>query len=414
MAEKPLRILVVDDSPEDRELYQRLLKSDVNREYALLEADSGQHGLDLCRSEKPDCVLLDYNLPDLDGLEFLDALAPKHGKSSTAVVMLTGQGSENVAVEAMKRGAQDYILKQRVTSEALQRAVRHAVDRVALEHQVAAHQQELIRRNQDLAQANRIKDEFLAKMSHELRTPLNSIIGFTEMMIHDTTDSPRGKRAKRLEKVHRNAQNLLVLVDEILDISKIETDQLTLRRDTADVGALIAECVDSAEPLVKSEAVEFRTRIDMSLARQPNWVGDAVRLRQIIRNLLSNAAKFTEQGYIELRASLDGDCLLIEVEDTGIGIPPEHLPYIFDEFHQADSSSTRRAGGTGLGLAICRKLCRLMGGDVTVTSEPGRGSCFTVRMPIERAGLAPGDVRNPCSRPSLQPSAQRDRKGMMT
>lgn len=252
--------------------------------------------------------------------------------------------------------------------------------------------------NAELEEASRIKDEFLAKMSHELRTPLNSIIGFTEMMIQDTNDPPVGKRPKRLEKVHRNARNLLALINDILDISKIEANQLTLRQDTADLGKLITECVDLAEPLVNSGGVEFRTRIDSSLTRQPDWVGDAVRLRQIIMNLLSNAAKFTEQGYIELHASVEGSGLLIEVEDTGIGIPAEQLGSVFEEFYQADSSSTRRTGGTGLGLAICRKLCRLMGGDVTVTSKPGSGSCFSVRMPIERTDLVPGDVLD---RPTL-------------
>ncbi len=376
-----IRVLIVDDCPEDRELYQRFLKRDPNREYVLSEADSGEEGLALCQSWKPDCVLLDYSLPDLDGLKFLDTLAAKGEERPSAVVMFTGQGSETVAVEAMKRGAQDYIQKATISAEILNRCVWHAVQKVAMNRQIAETHRELERSNRELQEANRAKDEFLAKMSHELRTPLNSIIGFTEMMIQDTNDPPIGKRAKRLEKVHRNAQDLLLLINDILDISKIEAGRLTSRRDTTDVGELITECVDLAEPLVKRGAVELRTSIDRSVTRQPYWVGDALHLRQVIMNLLSNAAKFSRQGYIDVRASICDGALQIEVQDTGIGILPEHLPRVFEQFHQVDSSSTRQEGGTGLGLAICRKLCRLMGGDVTVTSTPGVGSCFSVRIP---------------------------------
>lgn len=253
----------------------------------------------------------------------------------------------------------------------------------------ARAERELVFRNQELEEASRVKDEFLAKMSHELRTPLNSIIGFTEMMIHDAEDEPAGKRAKRLEKVHRNAQNLLALINDILDISKIEAGKVTLRRDSEDLRALITECIDLAAPLVKDASVELTSYLAGSLDRRPTWVGDAVRLRQIIMNLLGNAAKFTENGRIELRASLDEDWLVIKVSDTGPGVPTEHLTRIFDEFHQVDSSITRRTSGTGLGLSICRKLCRLMGGDVTVRSHVGAGSCFTVRIPVGEPAESP-------------------------
>ncbi|MBN1514605.1 MAG: PAS domain-containing protein [Phycisphaerae bacterium] len=229
--------------------------------------------------------------------------------------------------------------------------------------------------------ANRVKSEFLAKMSHELRTPLNSIIGFTELMIQDTLDPPSPKRATRLEKVHRNAGNLLALINDILDLSKIEANRLTLDLAPVDVGHVLEECVELARPLLRAGTVELHLDLHPSVAQADPWMGDELRFRQIITNLLGNAVKFTEAGRITVLARIDANELMIEVHDTGIGIAAEHLDRIFQEFEQVDSSNTRRASGTGLGLAICKRLCRLMGGRIGVRSTVGVGTCFTVSLP---------------------------------
>lgn len=243
--------------------------------------------------------------------------------------------------------------------------------------------------------ATRAKSQFLAKMSHELRTPLNSIIGFSELMIDDPNDPPGEKRARRLEKVHRNAKNLLALINDILDISKVEAGRLTLDCRSVNVVALVTECVESAQPLFSPERISLEMQVDGQLRADPHWRGDDVRLRQVLTNLLGNAAKFTEAGRIVLRAGIEQGQLRIDVEDTGIGIAAEDLPTIFDEFQQVDSSSTRRAGGTGLGLAICRRLCGLMGGEISAVSTPGVGSCFTIRLPrCRNAGRGNAAVGN--------------------
>ena len=268
-------------------------------------------------------------------------------------------------------------------------------ERMQVEQALRANAEALRTTNRTLAQAmaeaeaacreaeraNQVKSEFLAKMSHELRTPLNSIIGFTELMIQDSVDSPSPKRATRLEKVHRNAHNLLALINDILDLSKIEANRLTLDLAPVDVGHVLDDCVELTRPLLHAGAVDLQLDLHPSVAQAGSWMGDELRFRQILINLLGNAAKFTEAGQILVRARVDADELVIEVHDTGIGIAAEHLDRIFHEFEQVDSSNTRRAGGTGLGLAICKRLCGLMGGRIDVRSTIGVGTCFTASLP---------------------------------
>lgn len=270
-------------------------------------------------------------------------------------------------------------------------------DTGAIAHYVAIKQDVTARRASEEAllaakdaadAANRAKSDFLARMSHELRTPLNSIIGFTDLMISDQRDPPTDKRARRLEKVHRNSKHLLALINDILDLSKIEAGRMELVDSEVDITTLLEETADVVRPLLKP-GVSLEVCIDELLGQRPGWQGDGMRLRQVIANLLSNAAKFTEQGQVTLRGLVRGERLSIEVEDSGIGITADDLLRIFDDFQQVDTSHSRRAGGTGLGLSICRKLCRLMGGDVTVRSSPGVGSCFIVGLPYSVVSKAP-------------------------
>ena len=259
----------------------------------------------------------------------------------------------------------------RANTEALQ-AVNRTLAQAMAEAEAACREAE---------RANHVKSEFLAKMSHELRTPLNSIIGFTELMIQDTFDPPNPKRATRLEKVHRNARNLLALINDILDLSKIEANRLNLELAPVYVGHVLEDCVELARPLLRADAVELHLDLHPSVEQADPWMGDELRFRQIVTNLLSNAVKFTEAGHIAVRARVDPDELIVEIQDTGIGIAAEHLDRIFHEFEQVDSSTTRRAGGTGLGLAISRRLCRLMGGRIEVRSTVGVETCFTIVLP---------------------------------
>jgi adenylate cyclase len=229
--------------------------------------------------------------------------------------------------------------------------------------------------------ASENKSQFVSGMSHELRTPLNAIIGLTEMMVSNAARFGTEKAVEPLQRVHRAGAHLLGLINQVLDLSKIEAGKLELNPQTVQLAPLIDEVVGTARQL----AEQNRNRL---VVEAPPDLGalivDPMRLRQILLNLLSNACKFTKEGEVGLRARrmVDGhDWLELAVADSGIGMTAEQQDRLFEEFTQADASTAQRFGGTGLGLAIARKLARMMGGDVTVASEPGKGSVFTVRLP---------------------------------
>jgi GAF domain-containing protein/CheY-like chemotaxis protein/anti-sigma regulatory factor (Ser/Thr protein kinase) len=241
-------------------------------------------------------------------------------------------------------------------------------------------------KSRQLEAADRHKSEFLANMSHELRTPLNAIIGYSEMLQEDAADLGAEQFTEDLRKINAAGKHLLELINAVLDLSKIEAGKMELYLESFDVAGLVRDIAAVIQPLAAKNA----NRLDV---RCPDDVGamhaDLTKVRQALFNLLSNACKFTEHGEVALavaREATDGrDRMLFSVSDTGIGMTPEQVARLFEAFSQADAATTRRYGGTGLGLALSRRLCRMMGGDVTVESEPGRGSTFTIRLPAQVA-----------------------------
>jgi signal transduction histidine kinase len=236
-------------------------------------------------------------------------------------------------------------------------------------------------KSRQLAEASERKSQFLASMSHELRTPLNAIIGLTDMMVSHVSRFGTEKAQEPLQRVHRAGKHLLDLINEILDLSKIEAGKLELAPESVKLVPLIDEVIGTARQLAEQNQNRLVLEAKEGLG---TLTVDPMRLRQILLNLLSNACKFTTQGEIALRVhKVAGgrDWMEFAVADTGIGMTPGQQAKLFEEFAQADSLTARRYGGTGLGLAITRKLARMMGGEVTVTSTPGKGSVFTVRLP---------------------------------
>jgi signal transduction histidine kinase len=294
-------------------------------------------------------------------------------------------GSDEVAamgraVEVFRRNAieLDQLLIER--AEAATRLEKVVEERTA---ELEAKSAELQVAMEAADTANRHKSSFLASMSHELRTPLNAIIGLTEMMVTHASRFGTENAAEPLQRVHRAGRHLLGLINQVLDLSKIEAGKLELTPELVNLAPLVDEVIGTARELAASNNNRITAELPDDLGVL--WV-DPMRLRQILLNLLSNACKFTKDGEVKLRVErgVNGqEWYEFAVADTGVGISPEQLPKLFEEFSQADASIAKNYGGTGLGLAITRKLARMMGGEVTVASELGKGSVFTVRLSAE-------------------------------
>jgi signal transduction histidine kinase len=238
-------------------------------------------------------------------------------------------------------------------------------------------------------EVSRTKSAFLANMSHELRTPLNAIIGYSEMLQEEAEDGGQDGIIPDLVKIHSAGKHLLGLINDILDLSKIEAGKMTIHVEPFDLPTLIRDVASTIQPMVEKNGNSLEVDANEELGEM---VSDVTRVRQVLLNLLSNASKFTHQGAISLEAELDERdgqrWVRLRVSDTGIGLTPEQLPRLFQPFTQADSSTTRRYGGTGLGLTISRRFARMMGGDITVESTSGVGSRFTLELPMAISGAS--------------------------
>lgn len=266
---------------------------------------------------------------------------------------------------------------------------------VLLSREIAIKNEELNKKNSELEKAYRVKSDFLASMSHELRTPLNSIIGFSSVLLGPTGDPLTPDQRMALEKVLKNGKHLLLLINDILDFSKLEAGRMTVNVESDDVANIVANTVMTIEMLVKQKSLVLRQEIDPDL---PMMKTDILKVKQIIVNLLSNAVKFTEQGEVVLSIKQPKKGILsFSVKDSGIGIDEKNLHLVFEEFQQIDSSHSRKYKGTGLGLPISRRLARMLGGDLTVESTIGKGSTFTLMVPVEFTGEMPKE--QPASAP---------------
>ncbi len=248
--------------------------------------------------------------------------------------------------------------------------------------------EEIRQKGAQLEAANQLKSQFLANMSHELRTPLNAIIGVTEMLLEDARDLKRDDEIEPLERVLRAGRHLLELINDILDLSKIEAGKMDLHADTFPIALLVGDVVKTIEMTSKNgNKIILECPLDIG-----SMHADQIRMRQVLLNLMSNANKFTKDGTVSVKVQREvregRDWISVAVTDTGIGMTAEQLSRLFNDFVQADASTTRKYGGTGLGLAISRRLCQMMGGEITVTSEPGKGSTFLMNLPAE-SGVMP-------------------------
>jgi signal transduction histidine kinase len=274
--------------------------------------------------------------------------------------------------EAIEKGKLYEQLKE--ASAELERNVQEATAELA-------HQNELLRRQHiALEQASALKSQFLANMSHEFRTPLNAILGYTHMLLHGVTGAVSDAQRKSLTRIDSNSRHLLALINDILDITRIEAGRMPLNVTTFHIPQLVEEVMSELEPIIRRSNLTVCASMPRAL---PAFKSDRQKVKQIVLNLLSNALKFTPAGTVTIRASYDSrqKMVAIAVEDSGVGIAREDQAKVFEDFRQLDSSPARGYGGTGLGLSICRRLSQMLGGTIELQSESGKGSTFTLQLP---------------------------------
>lgn len=395
--EETLKILVVDDDEVDRMAVRyALTKAGIQME--LSEVGHINDAFSILSTTAYDCVFLDYHLLAQNGLTLIQQL--HSSEIQVPLVVLTGQEDEQTAVQLLKAGVTDYLSKSRISPENLVQVLRSAIRVYQAEMQVALakdqlresheqlicknqelerQQQQLQMQNFKLSEASLLKSHFLATMSHELRTPMNAIIGFSQILLRPKFGQLTRQQADMIERIFNNGKHLLMLLNEVLDFSRLEAGRLDLKGELFDVSKVINIAVSEMRSLADAKNLSLLVQNDLQSILVFN---DPVRVKQILINLLSNAIKFTESGEIWVEVKeVPANRVTIIVRDTGIGIAPRDFKRIFEAFRQVDQSLTRKYPGTGLGLAIIDSLVRMMGGKIFLESKLGIGSMFKIELP---------------------------------
>ena len=419
---RPVHILVVDDRDENLMALEAVLDDPG---YRLVRARSGREALKEVLEQDFALILLDVVMPGVDGYETATLIRERPRSRQTPIIFLTANDfGVNYVFRGYTVGAVDYLVKP-VPADVLRSKVAVFVELFNRQEALRVAQEELelriVERTKELAtanaalsaeiderakiekervlllrreqaarleaeRANRLKDEFLATLSHELRTPLNAIMGWSHVLSQSTHDRDTVHRAASV--IRQNASSQAQLIDDILDVSRIVGGRLTIETGLVPVNRVIEDAINSLMPAATAKAITVKCRLDDGL----QVLGDRDRLQQVVWNLVSNAFKFTPKGgTVTIVLTHENDDVHIEVADTGIGIAPEFLPYVFDRFRQADSSMSRRHNGLGLGMAIVRHLVELHGGTVSVESAgEGQGTTFRLRLP-KHVGQVPAE-----------------------
>ena len=381
------RVLIVDDSEDDVEMIRRCLADDATEIHGLTDSAQAER---VFTEFEPDLILLDLHMPQPDGLEILRRLRDARSRLGfLPVLVLTGDIGPVARNNALDLGADDFLTKPLDRQEVVLR-VRNLLSTRRL--------------HVDLARASRHKSEFLASMSHELRTQLSSVIGFSELLLSDTTDRfDEARRRKFLAQINSSGRYLLDLTSDIFDLAKIESGLAVLRLENVRIRDIAHGVIRTLDPIAAKKAIRIKAELDA--AGQVR--ADAGKLRQMLLNLVSNAVKFTPKGgRVTIGAQRLADTVEISVSDTGIGIAKSEFEHLFEEFRQFDSDIALEQHGTGLGLALTKRFVELHGGEIRLASEVGKGSVFTLSLPLAARSAKVASLSLAMQEVSMQPSSR--------
>jgi signal transduction histidine kinase len=393
------RVLLIEDDEDDYVFTRDLLAEIGGERFELEWAPTYERGLARVLEDCCDVCLLDFRLGARTGLELLrEARAGDSGSPVvlTPIILMTGQGDQEIDLEAMRSGAADYLVKGEIDAAGLERSIRYAVQHRRMEEERVRLVREQEARH--LAEeANRAKDEFLAMVSHELRTPLNAMLGWVTLLNSGKLDTEAQGRA--LEVIERNARAQAQLIDDLLDVARVVSGNLRLELRPVDLAQVVEKALDAMYPAAEAKSVAVTADLDRPLEVA---AGDPDRLQQVVSNLLSNAVKFTPGGgEVEVSLKRDGSEARITVRDSGDGISAAFLPYVFERFRQGEGRG--QSGGLGLGLAIARHIVEQHGGTIRAESRgEGQGTKFTVNLPLVSADRGEGSPQKG------DPSPERD------
>ncbi|NWF91676.1 MAG: response regulator [Syntrophaceae bacterium] len=381
MMQEAAKILVVED-----EVGSRLTLSGILEDagYEVTGAEKGTQALELIKGGNFNVIITDIRLPDVGGMSILELA--KEVNPDVAVIIMTGYASIETAVNAVNEGAYAYFVKP-INVDEMKTAIVNALRQQRLSRENKRLVDDLQRSNKLLFEANRqlraateAKSAFLAHMSHELRTPLNAIIGFSDLLLYGMAGEINSQQRQCLEDILSSGKHLLSLINDILDLSKVEAGKIEIRPESLRLADVVDDAVTTVKPMLDESRHDLAISIPEDL---PLVYGDRNRLKQILLNLLSNAIKFTpDGGKLSIETVRKGNLCQVSMVDNGIGIRKEDQASIFEPFTQVDTLPGEKKQGTGLGLALTKQLVELLGGRIWVESEYGQGSRFTFTIPF--------------------------------